>query len=54
MPNLVGLTVAEALSQLKVLGLDAICDMDGERVISQMPEPNTMLYLGEIAHLIVN
>lgn len=54
MPNLVGLTVAEALSQLKVLGLDAICDMDGERVISQMPEPSTMLYLGEIAHLIVN
>ena len=54
MPSLVGLPLAEAFAELKKLGLDAICDQDGEIVVAQYPKAGTMLYLGEITHLIVN
>lgn len=54
MPSLVGLTVAEACSKLRVLGLCAFFDSDGEYVIEQLPPPKTMLYEGEIVYLIVN
>lgn len=54
MPNLVGLTLSSAYAELKKIGLDAICDTDGEYVISQIPEPDTKLFLGEIVYLIAN
>ncbi len=54
MPNLVGMTLAEACSNLKMLGLDAIIENEGEYVLSQLPTAGTMLYLGEITYLITN
>ena len=53
MPNLQGLSISEACVKLKQLGLDAIIDQDGEYVLQQLPKAGTMLYLGEIVHLIV-
>ena len=54
MPNLIGLTVAEACSKLAVVGLNAMFNQDGEYVLSQLPPARTMLYVGEIVYLIVN
>lgn len=54
MPNVEGLTIAEACSKLKQIGLNVMCDKEGEYVIAQLPPPNTLLYLGEIVYLIVN
>lgn len=52
MPNLVGLTVADACATLKQLGLNSLVDGDGEYVLVQLPPENTMLFLGEIVYLI--
>ena len=54
MPNVVGLTVAEACAKLKIIGLNSIFDGEGEIVLMQLPPENTMLYLGEIVYLITN
>ncbi len=54
MPNLVGLSVANASAKLKTLGLDCVIEGDGDRVIANLPETNTMLYTGEIVYLITN
>ena len=54
MPNVVGLTVAEACAKLKSIGLNSIFDGEGEIVLMQLPPENTMLYLGEIVYLITN
>lgn len=53
MPNVEGLTLSEACAKLKQLGLDAIIENDGEKVIYQLPKAGTKLYLGEIVYLIV-
>lgn len=53
MPNIVGKTLSEACAELKALGLNAMFDVDGEKVISQLPQPNTKLFLGEMVYLIV-
>ena len=53
MPNLQGLSISDACVKLKQIGLDAIIDQDGEYVLQQLPKAGTMLYLGEIVHLIV-
>ncbi len=54
MPNVEGLTIAEACAKLTILGLNVMFDKDGEYVIYQLPPENTKLYLGEIVYLIVN
>jgi len=54
MPNIEGMLLGDALAKLKQLGLDAMFDEDGERVIKQYPLAGTKLYLGEIIYLIVN
>lgn len=54
MPYLVGMSIADAVAELKKLGLNALFDTEGEYVISQMPTAGTRLYLGEIVYLIVN
>lgn len=47
MPNLIGLSVAEAMAILKTLNLS--CDLDGVGgvVINQLPLENTMLFAGD-------
>ncbi len=54
MPYLVGKSLAEACAELKKLGLNVMFDGEGEYVIAQLPEENTLLYLGEIVYLITN
>lgn len=54
MPNLVGKTLSDACSELKRIGLNVICDGEGEFVLSQLPCENTPLFLGEVVYLIVN
>ena len=54
MPNLIGMTLADASAKLKQLGLDAIIENEGEYVLSQLPMAGTMLYLGEMTYLITN
>ena len=54
MPNLIGMSLSEACSKLKTLGLNAIFDGDGEFVLEQLPQKDTLLYLGEIVYLIMN
>ena len=54
MPNLIGMTLADASVKLKQLGLDAIIENEGEYVLSQLPMAGTMLYLGEMTYLITN
>ncbi len=54
MPNLKGLSLSDASSKLKMLGLNALFDGDGGSVIEQLPCENTMLYLGETVYLITN
>lgn len=47
MPNLVGMTLADAMAQLKLLNLS--CDIDGTGgvVTGQLPVENTLLFAGE-------
>ena len=52
MPNLVGKTIEEAAAELKAIGLEFVCDTDGEIIIAQLPPAGTMLYLGEVIQLI--
>lgn len=52
MPNVVGLSVAEASAKLKSIGLNALIDDNGEFVIHQLPPVGTKLYLGEIVYLL--
>lgn len=54
MPNLIGMTLADASGKLKQLGLDAVIENEGEYVLSQLPMAGTMLYLGEMTYLITN
>ncbi len=54
MPNVEGLSLAEACAQLKQLGLNAIFDGEGDYVLMQLPAAGSMLYLGEIVFLITN
>lgn len=54
MPDLQGLKVSEACAILKQIGLNSVIDGEGEYVISQLPAKKTLLYIGEIVHLIVN
>ena len=54
MPNVVGMSLSKACSELKKLGLNAIFDGEGEYVLEQLPPKDTMLYLGEIVYLITN
>lgn len=53
MPYLVGMSISNAVVELKKLGLDALYFDDGEYVISQLPPAGTLLYSGEIVYLIV-
>lgn len=52
MPDVTGLTVADACSKLKQIGLNSFVEGEGQIIITQLPKPNTMLYLGEIVYLI--
>ncbi len=45
-PNLVGLPIAQALSQLEILGFGVDIDGEGQKVVSQIPAPNTSLQKG--------
>lgn len=47
MPNVVGMGIANALAELKVLGLYAEVDGDGTIVTSQLPPAGTVCYEGE-------
>ena len=53
MPYLVGMKLSEACAELKKLGLHVIFDSDGEYVIEQLPEKDTLLYLGDAVYLVV-
>lgn len=52
MPDVTGLTVADACSKLKQIGLNSFVEGEGQIIITQLPKPNTMLYLDEIVYLI--
>ncbi len=52
MPDVTGLTVADACAKLKQIGLNSFVEGEGQIIITQLPKPNTMLYLGEIVYLI--
>ncbi|MFQ6752457.1 MAG: penicillin-binding transpeptidase domain-containing protein [Clostridia bacterium] len=54
MIDVTGMTIANAMAELKKIGLNALFDGDGEYVIMQLPPKGTKLYLGEIVYLIVN
>ena len=54
MPNIVGFTIAEACARLKSNGLNIMFDGEGEKVLTQLPKPGTLLYLGETVYLITN
>ncbi len=54
MPNVVGLTVAEASVELNKIGLAVMIDGVGEYIAIQLPPEKTMLFLGEIVFLITN
>ena len=54
MPNVVGMSLADACAELKKLGLNVMFDGEGEYVMVQLPPENTLLYLGEIVYLITN
>ena len=53
MPYLVGMSLADACAKLKELGLTALFDKEGSYVLQQLPDRDTLLYLGEIVYLIV-
>lgn len=52
MPDVVGLTTGEASAKLKELGLNAFIEGEGEKIISQIPYKDTLLYVGEVVYLI--
>jgi len=54
MPNVEGMTVADACATLSAVGLNAMFDNDGSYVIKQLPPPKTKLYQGDIVYLLVN
>lgn len=54
MPNVEGLSVAQASAQLKQIGLNANFEGEGGVVVMQLPKQGTMLYLGEVVYLITN
>ncbi len=54
MPNVEGLSIAEACANLKKIGLNVLFDGEGEFVLYQQPKPKTLLFLGEIVYLITN
>lgn len=54
MPNVVGLTIAEACANLKALGLEANTDGLSGYVVSQLPLQDTMLYKGEEVLLVAS
>jgi len=54
MPNVVGLSVAEACARLKALGLNINIDGLGGYIISQLPLANTLVYQGEEVMLFAN
>ena len=47
MPDLIGLSVSEALGMIKSLGLTANVDGEGGCVINQLPLAESCLYLGD-------
>ena len=54
MPNVEGLMLSDAVAKLKLVGLNAIFDGEGDYVLTQLPSEGTLLYLGEIVFLITN
>lgn len=54
MPNVVGMTVADACAVLKAVNLDVNIDGLGGYIISQLPLSGTMLYEGEEVMLIAS
>ena len=54
MPNLIGLSLTQAISQLIELGLGYEIGGDGGVVIEQFPPPNTILQQGQIVQLNTN
>ncbi len=54
MPNVVGLTVAEASAKLKTIGLNSQIEGIGQHITLQLPPVGTKLFLGEIVFLITN
>ena len=54
MPNVVGLTVAEASAKLKSLGLNINIDGLGGVVVSQLPLKDTLIYKGEEVLIVSN
>ena len=54
MPDVTGKTLSEACSELKKIGLNMIFDCEGEYVVAQVPNKDTLLYSGEIVYLVVN
>ena len=54
MPEVKGLTLAQACAELKKLGLNVLIDGEGDHVIEQLPPSGTRLFLGAIVYLIVN
>ena len=54
MPNVIGLTLADACATLKSLGLNANVDGLSGYVVSQLPLQDTLLYEGEEVLLVTN
>lgn len=54
MPNLLNKTIADACSELKKIGLNVMCDGEGDRIVSQQPIAGTKLFLGEEVYLMTN
>lgn len=54
MPNVSGLSIAEAGAILKQKGLDFVLQGEGDKVLMQLPTEKTLLYVGEIVLLITN
>ena len=54
MPDLVGLSTAEALAEIKKLGLNVQVDGEGAVIINQFPTKDTMLYLGDEVVVVTN
>ena len=54
MPNVIGLTVAQACAKLKQLNLNVNLDGMGGYIVSQLPLENTLLYEGEEVLLVTS
>ena len=52
MPDIVGKSLAEAVSMLKVLGVNYEIDGEGGVVKQQLPPPGTKIYKGETVLII--